>query len=131
MNYFYLLSFLPFFIFSQTVYVSYQGNDELGNGSLNNPFLTIQHAIDNGASEVLLLEGVYGNFETINGSNVTIRPNDNHNVVYSGTITINHESTNTNWIQHSENIYKTATVFQKMYQYHRAGFCQVRFLVNA
>ena len=70
---FFYLVFLIFninFIFSQSFYISTNGDDDSGDGSINNPFLTIQQAIDFGASEVLLLEGVYSNVEDITASNV-------------------------------------------------------------
>ena len=57
--------FLCNLIFSQTIYVSPLGNNETGDGTEFNPYLTIQYAIEAGASEVLLLEGVYTNPETI------------------------------------------------------------------
>jgi len=95
-------------IYSQSFYVSYNGDDEFGDGTINNPFFTIQKAIDFGASEVLLLEGVYLNSETITASNVIIKSNSNENVVFNGTITINEPGiVNAEWIQHSGNIYKT------------------------
>ena len=56
--YFVFLIFNINFIFSQSLYISPDGEDVSGDGSINNPFLTIQKAIDFGASEVLLLEGV-------------------------------------------------------------------------
>ena len=71
--YFVFLIFNINFIFSQSLYISTNGDDVSGDGSINNPFLTIQKAIDFGASEVLLLEGVYSNVEDITASNVIIK----------------------------------------------------------
>ena len=106
--YFVFLIFNINFIFSQSLYISPNGEDVSGDGSINNPFLTIQKAIDFGASEVLLLEGVYSNVEDITASNVIIRPNNSDNVVFNGTITINEPGiVNSQWVQHSGNIFKT------------------------
>ena len=66
------LLFFPFIVFSQTIYVSPLGNNELGDGTINNPFHTIQYAIDNGANEILLLEGIYTISEVITGSDIII-----------------------------------------------------------
>ena len=96
------------FLISQSIYISPLGNDTIGNGTYDNPFFSIQKAIDFGASEVLLLEGVYTNSETITASDVVIKSNSNDNVVFNGTITINDPSyISSIWTQHSGNIYKT------------------------
>ena len=97
------------FILSQTLYVSPLGDNEKGDGTINNPYLNIQHAIDAGALEVLLLEGVYSIAETITASDVVIKANTGDNVVYDGTIVVNNpEELDSEWIQYSANIYHTA-----------------------
>ena len=75
--------------FSQTLYVSPNGNDFSGEGTLLNPFLTIQKAIESSASTVYLLEGIYTNFEEITAQDLNILANPGDNVVFNGTITIN------------------------------------------
>ena len=96
-------------LFSQTLYVSPLGDNDTGDGTLSNPYLHIQYAIDAGASEVLLLEGVYTNFESITASNVMIKANPGDNVVFNGTITINNPGEiEAEWIQYSGNIYQTS-----------------------
>ena len=95
-------------IFSQSIFVSPFGNDSIGEGTFSNPFFSIQKAIDFGASEVLLLEGVYTNFEEITAQDVAILANPGDNVVFNGTVTINNPGEiDAVWFQHSENIYKT------------------------
>ncbi len=96
-------------MFSQSLYISPLGNNDTGDGTEFNPYLSIQYAIDAGASEVLLLEGVYTNFENITASNVIIRANPGDNVVFNGTITIhNPEEIEADWLQYSGNIYQTS-----------------------
>ena len=98
----------PFLSLSQVMYVSSSGSDISGQGTFSNPFLTVQNAIDNGASEILLLEGIYINSEQITGSNIIIKPNLDDNVVYDGTLTINDPgNVSAFWTQHEGNIYKT------------------------
>ena len=73
-------------------------------------FLIIQFkkAIDEGASEILLLEGVYDSYEIITGSDLVIKPYLDDNVVFNGTITINNPGiVDAEWVQHSDNIFKT------------------------
>ena len=95
-------------VFSQVFYVSSLGDDSVGQGTLNNPFFSIQKAIDFGASEVLLLEGVYTNSEIVTASNVVIKANSDDNVVFNGAITINEPGIiDAVWTEHSQNIYKT------------------------
>ena len=107
----YLTSFfiiLSFSVFSQTYYVSSTGSDLSGDGTINNPFLTIQKAIDSTASTVYLLEGEYTNFEEITAQDVSILVNPGDNVVFNGTLTINSPGKiDAIWLKHSENIYKT------------------------
>ena len=96
-------------IFSQTIYISPLGNNEIGDGTEFNPYLNIQYAIDVGASEVLLMEGVYTNVENITASNVIIKANPGDNVVFNGTTTINNPGEiEAEWIQYSGNIYQTS-----------------------
>ena len=103
------LLFLCTLMFSQSLYISPLGNNDTGDGTEFNPYLSIQYAIDAGASEVLLLEGVYTNFENITASNVIIRANPGDNVVFNGTITIhNSEEIEADWFQYSGNIYQTS-----------------------
>ena len=98
----------PFLSFSQVMYISPSGSDISGQGTFSNPFLTVQNAIDNGASEILLLEGIYTNSEQITGSNIVIKPNLDDNVVCNGTVTINDPgNVSAVWTQHEGNIYKT------------------------
>ena len=77
-----LLQLFLFFnlLLSQTLYVSPLGDNNFGDGTLSNPYLNIQYAIDAGASEVVLLEGVYTNFENITAENI---PAENISVVFS------------------------------------------------
>ena len=107
----YLTSFfiiLSFSVFSQTYYVSSTGSDLSGDGTINNPFLTIQKAIDSTASTVYLLEGEYTNFEEITAQDVSILVNPGDNVVFNGTLTINNPGKiDAIWLKHSKNIYKT------------------------
>ena len=94
--------------FSQTLYVSPNGNDFSGEGTLLNPFLTIQKAIESSASTVYLLEGIYTNFEEITAQDLNILANPGDNVVFNGTIKINNPGEiDAIWLQHSDNIYKT------------------------
>ena len=103
-NYFYFITLLfsTFLGFSQTSYVSPEGDDINGNGSINSPYKTIQKAATS-ATQVLLVEGVYQDEQILNGlNNVTVKPAPGANVVFNGTELI--EST---WTQHSGNVYKT------------------------
>ena len=103
-NYFYFITLLfsTFLGFSQTSYVSPEGDDTNGDGSINSPYKTIQKAATS-ATQVLLVEGVYQDEQILNGlNNVTVKPAPGANVVFNGTELI--EST---WTQHSGNVYKT------------------------
>ena len=94
--------------FSQIKFISPNGSDLNGDGSFDNPYLTIQNGINNGGSEILLLEGIYTIQEEINGSDLIIRPYLDDNVVYNGTITINDpDNLTADWEKHSKNIYRT------------------------
>lgn len=109
-NIIFIITFILFGItaYSQTAYVGPNGNDSSGDGSSNNPYKTIQKAIDTGSSEVLLLEGVYTTPEVITGSNVNIKPDTGANVVFNGTTTINNPGiVDAVWTQHNGNVYKT------------------------
>lgn len=52
--------------FSNIIFIGTTGSDQSGEGSLDNPFLTIQHGINESTTgdTVLILEGHY--FENIN-----------------------------------------------------------------
>ncbi len=56
-----ILLFFINFIFSNILYVATTGSDQSGEGSLDNPFLTIQHGINESTTgdTVLILEGYY------------------------------------------------------------------------
>ena len=102
------LFFIPLLNFSQSFFVSHDGNDKTGDGTINFPYNSIQKAIDEGASEILLLEGVYDSYEIITGSDLVIKPYLDNNVVFNGTITINNPGiVDAEWVQHSDNIFKT------------------------
>ena len=104
-----ILLFLCNLMFSQTLYVSPFGSNNTGDGTEFNPYFSIQYAIDSGALEVLLLEGVYTNFENITASNVIIKAKPGDNVVFNGTTTINNpEEIEAEWVQYSGNIYQTS-----------------------
>ena len=93
---------------SQIKFISPNGSDLNGDGSFDNPYLTIQSGINNGGAEILLLEGIYTIQEQINGSDLIIRPYLDDNVVYNGTITINDpDNLTADWEIHSKNIYRT------------------------
>ena len=103
-----LIIFFSIPIYSQIFYVSSNGNDETGDGTIQNPYLTVQKAIDSSASTIYLLQGVYTNFEQITAQDVVIQAYPGDNVVYNGTLTINKPGeTDAIWFQHSENIFKT------------------------
>ena len=88
---------------SQIKFISPNGSDLNGDGSFDNPYLTIQNSINNGASEILLLEGIYTIQEEINGSDLIIRPYLDNNVVYNGAITINDpDNLTADWEIHSK-----------------------------
>lgn len=104
---YYFFNFITFFLstflgFSQTSYISPQGDDISGDGTITSPFKSIQKAATS-STEVLLLEGVYQDEQMLNNiENVTIKPSTGANVVFNGT-----ELITSNWTQHSGNIYKT------------------------
>ena len=103
-----LIIFFSTPIYSQIFYISSNGNDETGDGTIQNPYLTVQKAIDSSASTIYLLQGVYTNFEQITAQDVVIQAYPGENVVYNGTLTINKPGeTDAIWFQHSENIFKT------------------------
>ncbi len=103
----YFFNFITFFIstflgFSQTSYLSPQGDDITGDGTIINPFKTIQKAAAS-STEILLLEGIYQEEQILNSiNNIVIKPAPEANVVFNGT-----ELITSNWVQHSGNIYKT------------------------
>ena len=102
------LFLIPLLNFSQSFFVSHDGNDKTGDGTINFPYNSIQKAIDEGASEILLLERVYDSYEIITGSDLVIKPYLDDNVVFNGTITINNPGiVDAEWVQHSDNIFKT------------------------
>ena len=104
---FYLFFIISNILLSQIYYVSPSG-DNMADGSIDAPFLHIQHAIDQGASEIYLKEGVYTNFEELNGSNVIIKANQGDNVVFDGSILVNKPiEFQAEWIQYDGNIYRT------------------------
>ena len=87
----YFFNFIAFFIstflgFSQTSYVSPQGDDISGDGTITSPFKTIQKAAAS-STEVLLVEGVYQDEQILNSiNNVTIKPAPGANIVFNGKI---------------------------------------------
>jgi len=98
----FLFSIFSFSGVSQTSYVSTWGDDLNGNGSVTNPYKTIQQAATL-ATEVLLMEGIYHEQQMLNGlNNLTVKPVPGDNVVFNGT-----ELIQDIWIQHSGNVYKT------------------------
>ena len=103
-----LLFLIPLINFSQSFFVSPIGNDKSGDGTIDFPFYSIQKAINEGASEILLLEGTYDSYEIISGSDLVIKPYLDNNVVFNGTLTINNPGIiDAEWEQHSDNIFKT------------------------
>ena len=95
-------------VYCQTLYVSSNGDNENGDGTIDNPYLTVQKAIDSSASDVYLLQGVYTNFEEITAQDIVIQANPGDNVVFNGTLTINSPGEiEAIWVQHSGNIFKT------------------------
>ena len=92
-----------------SLYVSPDGNDN-NSGSLNAPFRTIQHAIDNAqAGDVISIrKGTYRErlkIEELNGGEdapITFENYQNEEVVLSGASPIN-----STWVRHENNIWKT------------------------
>jgi len=97
-----LFSILSFSGFSQSSYVSTWGDDLTGDGSVTNPYKTIQKAATS-ATEVLLIGGVYQDAQLLDGlNNITVKPVPGANVVFNGT-----ELIETPWVQHVGSVYKT------------------------
>ena len=94
---------------SARLYVSTDGNDD-NSGSLNAPFRTIQHAIDNAqAGDVISIrKGTYRErlkIEELNGREdapITFENYQNEEVILSGASPIN-----STWVKHENNIWKT------------------------
>jgi len=72
------------------VYVSNNGSDSNGNGTQNNPYKTINHALSqcSGGETIMLFEGVYRGEIRIELPNITLRPVDiaNDHVIIKNVI---------------------------------------------
>ena len=76
----YINCIISFFILTttiinaDTIFVSNNGNDESGNGSVDEPFLTIQKGIDeaNTADTVMVLNGIYTGGLNINNKQISL-----------------------------------------------------------
>ena len=93
--------------YAATYYVATTGDDATGDGSLNNPWRTIQKASDNAVAgdTVEIMAGTYS--ETIvptnsgtDGSPITYKAHGSDEVIVSGAETV------TGWTQYSGNIYR-------------------------
>jgi len=75
------LSKPPDYTVNNPVYCSPNGSDTQGNGTVNNPFQTINHALSqcSGGETIMLFEGTYVEEVKINLPNITIRPVDIQN----------------------------------------------------
>ena len=73
-NYWILIVLIISTIEGNVLYVSTSGNDESGDGSVNNPFLTIQKGIDEASSmdTVLVLNGIWQGGVTIENKQITL-----------------------------------------------------------
>lgn len=92
-----------------TYYVSTTGNDDTGDGSVNNPWKTIQKAANlMVAGDTCIIRGGTYNEKVVpqnsgtEGNPITFKAYDGETVTVSGADTI------TGWTQHSGNIYKAA-----------------------
>ena len=77
-----------------TIYVATTGNDSTGNGTLNNPYLTLKKAVSvaNSNTIIYVREGKYVFYNTVqimNRENIHIIPYNNENVVFTTAHSIN------------------------------------------
>jgi len=74
--------------FSSNIYVSKNGNDTTGNGSLSNPYATISKALTESINgdTILIREGVYEEAVRIRNANITLQSYNSEQVIISTPI---------------------------------------------
>ena len=109
----FLFLFTSSLVYSQEKYVSIYGNDNSGDGTIDNPYRSINKALDNLSSgHIFIRQGRYREKVVINEkTNISIKPYQDEKVIIDGTIDLS----NFQWELTSNNIFKT-TIDQDIWQ---------------